>query len=82
MNAQSFDGMTRERCPGGCNAARCVISGRPVCSHPCKGGLQDAIARADISAVQRFQAARITLAMGPIEGVGPGEAASIRLGER
>jgi hypothetical protein len=35
-----FDGLTISACATACNAERCVISGRGICAHPCKGGLQ------------------------------------------
>jgi hypothetical protein len=35
-------GLTIDKCPTACNAEGCVISGRPVCGHPRKGGLQGA----------------------------------------
>lgn len=34
-----YDGMTVSECPKGCNADGCVISGKPYCAHPRKGGL-------------------------------------------
>jgi hypothetical protein len=34
-----FAGMTVKDCCSGCNANACVISGKPYCAHPRKGGL-------------------------------------------
>lgn len=36
----TFDGITPADCPMACSAERCVISGRGICAHPHKGGLQ------------------------------------------
>jgi hypothetical protein len=33
-------GITPSDCPVACNADRCIISGRGICAHPYKGGLQ------------------------------------------
>lgn len=35
----TFDGLTVQDCPSGCNADGCVISGKSYCAHPRKGGL-------------------------------------------
>lgn len=35
-----FAGITTVACCTACDATRCVISGRPYCAHPYKGGLQ------------------------------------------
>jgi hypothetical protein len=37
-----FGGMTVTDCAGACNVERCVISGKPYCAHPRKGGLHHA----------------------------------------
>jgi hypothetical protein len=34
-----FAGMTVRDCCDGCNEKACVISGKPYCAHPRKGGL-------------------------------------------
>jgi hypothetical protein len=39
MTKVDFDGMTVSNCCGDCNIDRCVISGKPYCAHPRKGGL-------------------------------------------
>jgi hypothetical protein len=39
----SFAGLTRESCPASCKAETCAISGKPWCSHPCKGGIPAAL---------------------------------------
>lgn len=33
-------GLTATDCAAGCNVAGCVISGKPYCAHPFKGGLR------------------------------------------
>lgn len=35
-----FARLTANDCCGGCKAEACVISGKPYCAHPFKGGLQ------------------------------------------
>lgn len=35
-----FAGLTKSACATACNAQACVISGKPYCAHPAKGGLQ------------------------------------------
>lgn len=35
-----YAGLTAANCATACNADRCVISGRGICAHPYKGGLQ------------------------------------------
>ena len=35
-----MDGITVRDCPIACNEKGCVISGKPICAHPHKGGLQ------------------------------------------
>jgi hypothetical protein len=39
----NLSGITRKECPAGCKADRCVISARPICSHPCLGGVQESL---------------------------------------
>jgi hypothetical protein len=55
-------GITAGKCCNGCSANRCVISGVGICAHPNMGGLQDAIGRRDVAALDRFQQARAHLA--------------------
>lgn len=50
--ADAYPGLTTHQCAKACNIDACVISGRPYCAHPRKGGLQtgdmgnaDAVAR-------------------------------------
>lgn len=38
--SSEFEGITPSDCPMACRADRCVISGRGICAHPHKGGLQ------------------------------------------
>jgi hypothetical protein len=56
-----FLGITKSDCPIDCTADRCVISGKPVCAHPCKGGLQP-VHMLDQAAVERYQRAHKHLA--------------------
>lgn len=53
----TFAGLTRTGCADGCNAKGCVISGKPYCAHPTKGGLQTADMN-DAGALKRLKAAR------------------------
>jgi hypothetical protein len=53
----AFAGMTVTTCPAGCNVEGCIISGKPYCAHPYKGGLQGRDAQ-DASAVARLNAAK------------------------
>ena len=55
-------GLTATECPFDCNAEKCVISGRGVCSHPNKGGLQ-AVVMSDQEALKRYNRARKILAI-------------------
>jgi hypothetical protein len=52
-----FPGLTKTGCADGCNAKGCVISGKPYCAHPTKGGLQTADMNND-AALRRLKAAR------------------------
>ncbi len=38
--AEPFPGLTRTVCATACNEKACVISGKPYCAHPTKGGLR------------------------------------------
>lgn len=40
MAKETFAGLTRTECPIECSAERCLITGRALCGHPHKGGLQ------------------------------------------
>lgn len=51
-----FVGITPSDCPDACSAERCVISGRGICSHPYKGGLQAMMQTPD--AIRRLNAAK------------------------
>lgn len=59
-------GLTRVNCAAGCNEKGCVISQRPYCAHPTKGGLQIA-QQNDLTALERLQLAKRRLAL-PTEG--------------
>lgn len=52
-----FPGLTKTGCADGCNATGCVISKRPYCAHPTKGGLQT-VDMNDAGALKRLRAAR------------------------
>lgn len=51
-----FAGMTRTNCAAGCTAEQCVVSQKPYCAHPTKGGLQ-ATDLGNIEAAERLQQA-------------------------
>jgi len=53
----TYPGLTRTGCADGCNANGCVISGKPYCAHPTKGGLQTTDMN-DTAALKRLRAAR------------------------
>jgi len=55
-----FAGMTRTDCADECRMDRCVVSNRPYCAHPRKGGLQG-IDLGNVSAVNRLTAAKLYL---------------------
>lgn len=54
-------GLTLAECPGECSTKACVISGRPYCAHPRKGGLQGR-ELADPAALDRLNRAKRALA--------------------
>lgn len=54
-------GLTNTACPLECSAKGCVISGKPYCGHPRKGGLQGAD-MIDPAALDRAQRAKTALA--------------------
>jgi len=61
-----FTGLTVADCCDGCNVDGCVISGKPYCAHPRKGGLQSQdIQRAD--ALRRQQQAKRILSKQMLE---------------
>jgi hypothetical protein len=46
-----FAGLTATDCPHACGADGCVITARPICGHPMKGGVQAPLMRfADVVA--------------------------------
>lgn len=53
----AFPGLTKTGCADGCNAKGCVISGKPYCAHPTKGGLQTVDMNSE-AALKRLKAAR------------------------
>lgn len=57
-----FPGLTRSACADGCDKNGCVVSGKPYCAHPTKGGLQAADLN-DPKALKRLQQAREQLAV-------------------
>ncbi|MET4319305.1 hypothetical protein [Bradyrhizobium sp. RT5a] len=56
-----LDGITETMCPNECKADGCVISGKPYCAHPRKGGLHHQQLQSDNAALSRLQEARETL---------------------
>jgi hypothetical protein len=52
-----LDGMTETMCPNECTADGCVISGKPYCAHPRKGGLHNTQMQ-DHEALRRAELAR------------------------
>ncbi|UPJ69885.1 hypothetical protein [Bradyrhizobium sp. 187] len=56
-----LDGITDAMCPNECSAEGCVISGKPYCAHPRKGGLHHQQLQSDHAALSRLQEARETL---------------------
>ena len=57
--AADFDDITANECPQACVAERCVISGKPYCAHPFKGGplgvdISDHAVIARIAAVKKI----------------------------
>jgi len=61
VDASDFPGLTAKGCAQGCSLKGCVISGKPYCAHPNKGGLQSADMY-ESAAVERFGRARKMLA--------------------
>jgi len=52
----NFGGMTVANCCDDCNIDGCVISGKPYCAHPRKGGLH-AAEQQDPDALKRLRSA-------------------------
>src|SRR5260221_692949 len=52
----AYAGISPANCPTACNAERCVISGRGICAHPYKGGLQASLQTPE--AVRRLNEAK------------------------
>lgn len=57
-----YAGMTVADCPKGCNADGCVISGKPYCAHPRKGGLHMTDLATNRPAIERLKEAQKILA--------------------
>jgi hypothetical protein len=57
---KEFEGLTVADCCDDCNVTRCVISGKPYCAHPAKGGLHTADMM-NPEAVQRYKRAKRVL---------------------
>lgn len=57
---KEFEGISVTECCDGCNADRCIISGKPYCAHPAKGGLHSADLM-NPEAVQRYKRAKRVL---------------------
>lgn len=62
-------GLTANDCAAGCNATGCIISGRPYCGHPFKGGLQGRDMQND-AAVARVETAKKTLGKAKVKVAG------------
>jgi len=56
-SSEAFPGLTRTVCAEGCNTKGCVISQKPYCAHPTKGGLQAGDMN-NPAALKRLQQAR------------------------
>jgi hypothetical protein len=61
MTKTNFDGMTVTNCCDDCNIEACVISGKPYCAHPRKGGLHSSEMQ-DADALKRHRSAIAFLA--------------------
>jgi hypothetical protein len=61
MAKENFDGLTATNCCDDCKADGCVISGKPYCAHPRKGGLH-ASEMQDADALKRHRSAIAFLA--------------------
>ena len=60
-------GLTDSNCCAGCSADGCIISGRPYCAHPRKGGLHHEQLQSDQGAMRRFRLAREGIMRGDAE---------------
>lgn len=58
----AYPGMTKTECPADCGINGCVISGKPYCGHPRKGGLQQSDL-GNAAAIGRLQSAKKQLAL-------------------
>jgi hypothetical protein len=71
MSATTADtdltGLTDSNCCVGCSEAGCVISGKPYCGHPRKGGLHHHQLQSDHDAMRQLQTAREMLARSALE---------------
>ena len=56
MSGNQFEGMTEAACCFDCNIDGCVVSGKPYCAHPRKGGLH-APEQQNPEALQRYRRA-------------------------
>ena len=61
----NLDGMTETMCPNECGPDGCVISGKPYCAHPRKGGLH-ASQMQDVGALRRADQAREHIALSAV----------------
>lgn len=61
-----YTGLTVMDCCDGCNVDGCVISGKPYCAHPRKGGLHSAQIQ-EPDALKRLNAAKRVLGKQQIE---------------
>jgi hypothetical protein len=59
----NLTGLSVRDCPKACTAEECVISGKPYCAHPRKGGLQMAAQAGDTEAIDRLHKAQKKLAV-------------------
>jgi hypothetical protein len=59
---EEFGGLTSQDCSWDCGPDHCVITHRPFCGHPCKGGIQPTV-MVDPEAMRRFNRARKVVAM-------------------
>lgn len=60
MTDINFEGMTTANCCDSCGIKGCVISGKPYCAHPHKGGLH-APEQHDPDALKRLRSAKAVL---------------------
>ncbi len=64
--SEAYPGLTKTACATGCNINGCVLSEKPYCAHPCKGGLQ-AADLGNQGALGRMKAARRMLGIAEID---------------